>query len=116
MTLPWHLYFMAFIYFFAGLNHFRNPKIYLKIMPPYVPYPKQMNYWSGLAEIVLAIGLCFFATSVIAAWGIIALLVAIYPVHLYMLNTKVNFGLPRWVLILRIPLQLLLIFWAYQYT
>ena len=117
MIFPWHLYLMAFIYFIAGANHFRNSKMYIKIIPSYFPNPKLLNKLSGAIEISLAVGLIIPSLSRIAAWGTIALLLAIYPVHFYMLNNnKVNFGLPNWVLILRILLQIPLMFWAYQYT
>ncbi|HEX9150659.1 MAG TPA: DoxX family protein [Flavobacterium sp.] len=117
MILPWHLYTMAFIYVLAGLNHFRNPRLYLKIIPPYFPNPKLLNSISGCAEILLGITLCIPATSKLAAWGIIALLVAVFPTHLYMYaNDRAAMGLPKWILLLRIPLQLGLIYWAYQYT
>lgn len=117
MTLPWHLYVMAFIYLIAGLNHFKNPKLYLKIIPPYFPNPKAMNNISGLAEVILAILLCIPLLSGYAAWGIISLLIAVFPTHLYMFyDKKAGMNLPKWVLFLRMPLQLMLIFWAYQYT
>ena len=117
MTLPWHLYLMAFIYLIAGLNHFRNPKLYLKIIPPYFPNPKAINTISGLAEVILAILLCIPLLSGCAACGIIALLIAVFPTHLYMFyDKKAGMNLPKWVLFLRMPLQLMLIFWAYQYT
>lgn len=117
MDLPWHLYVMAGIYIFAGLNHFRVPKLYLKIMPPYLPAHKTLNYTSGVAEIVLGILLCFQQTSSIAAWGIIVLLVAIFPANMYMYsNDKAALGLPKWIRLIRLPLQLLLILWAYIYT
>jgi uncharacterized membrane protein len=48
---------MAIIYIVAGLNHFRNPRLYLKIIPPYLPNPKAVNTISGVAEIVLGITL-----------------------------------------------------------
>jgi len=108
---------MAFVYFIAGLNHFRNPRLYLKIIPPYFPNPKLLNYVSGLAEIILGIVLCIPFITNYAAWGVIALLIAIFPTHLYMyFNKKARMGLPKWILLLRMPLQLMLIFWAYQYT
>ena len=117
MDLPWHLYLMAALYLLAGLNHFRNPRLYERIIPEYLPNPKLLNVLSGIAEIVLAIGLVIPQTSKIAAWGVIALLIAIYPTHFYMLqNPKAHMGLPKWALILRIPLQLLLMYWAYLYT
>lgn len=115
--LPWHLYVMALLYFLAGLNHFRNPRIYLKIIPPYLPNPKLLNSLSGLAEIILAIGLCIPMISKISAWGVILLLIMVFPANLYMFTTKkAGMGLPKIVLLLRLPLQIALIFWAYYYT
>ncbi len=117
MDLPWHLKFMAVVYIVAGLNHFRNPKMYLRIIPPYISYPKTANYLSGLAEILLGFGLCISFTTVYSAWGIIVLLIAVFPANIYMTtNKRAGFGLPKWLLLLRLPLQLALIFWAYQYT
>lgn len=117
MDLPWHLYCMAVIYFIAGCNHFRNPKLYIKIIPEYFPNRKLLNILSGLIEIILAILLCIPQFTNYAAWGIILLLIAVFPANLYMYqNKKASLGLPKWVLLLRLPLQLLLIFWAYQYT
>lgn len=117
MDLPWHLQMMAVMFIVAGLNHFLHPKIYLRIIPQYVPYPKMVNYISGFAEILFGFLLFFSSTLVCAAWAIIALLIAFFPTHLYMLtNKKASFGLPVWLLLLRLPLQLALIFWAYQYT
>lgn len=117
MSLPWHLYLMALLYIAAGINHFRNPKIYLKIVPPYLPNPKLLNLLSGFAEIILGIGLCISFVSKFSAWGIIALLVAIFPANLYMLqNKKAALGLPKWIRLIRLPLQLALIYWAFLYT
>ena len=117
MQLPWHLYVMAFLYGIAGINHFRNPKVYLKIIPPYFPNPKLWNFISGFAEIVLGVGLCIPMLSSYAAWGIILLLVAIFPANLYMFqNEKAALGLPKWIRLLRLPLQLVLIYWAFLYT
>ncbi|MFV8342186.1 MauE/DoxX family redox-associated membrane protein [Flavobacterium sp. XS2P39] len=117
MNLPWHLYAMAFVYILAGLNHFRNPRLYLKIIPPYFPNPKLLNYASGFAEILLGILLCIAPISKLAAWGIIGLLLAVFPANIYMYtNEKAAMGLPKWILLLRIPLQFGLIYWAFQYT
>ena len=117
MSLPLHLYLMAFVYFIAGINHFKNPRLYIKISPPYFPNPKLLNSLSGVAEMILGIALCIPAISNFAAWGVIALLIAIFPTHVYMyFEEKARMGLPKWVLLLRMPLQLGLIYWAYQYT
>lgn len=117
MDFPWHLYLMAFIYIFAGINHFRKPKIYERIIPPYFPNAKMLNLLSGVAEIVFGILLMFPSYSKFGAWGIIVLLIAFFSVHIFMLqDKKAGFGLPKWVLWLRIPLQFVLIYWAFLYT
>ena len=72
---------------------------------------------SGVAEIVLAIGLLFIRTKSWAAWGIIALLIAIFPANIYMLTASEKFKrIPLWVKWLRLPLQGVLIWWAWQYV
>ena len=117
MTLPWHIYLMAFVYSTAGLNHFRKPKLYIKIIPTYFKNPVLLNKISGIAEIILGILLCFPLTTSLASWGVIALLIAVFPANIYMYqNDKAGLGLPKWIRLLRLPLQLGLIFWAYQYT
>ncbi|PXY44127.1 DoxX family protein [Flavobacterium hydrophilum] len=117
MYLPWHLYLMAFLYIVAGINHFRSPEMYIKIIPPYFSNPRLLNIFSGAAEIILGILLALPFLTHFAAWGIIALLIAVFPANLFMYqNKKAGFGLPKWILLLRMPLQLLLILWAYQYT
>lgn len=117
MSQPWHLYIMALLYILAGFNHFRNPKMYIRIIPSYFSNPNLINKLSGFAEIILGIGLLIPALTEMSAWGIILLLIAIFPANLHMyLNEKASFGLPKWVLLLRLPLQLALIYWAYLYT
>ncbi|MEO8235158.1 MAG: DoxX family protein [Flavobacterium sp.] len=117
MSLPWHLYLMALLYILAGFNHFRNPRLYIKIIPSYFSNPKLLNSLSGLAEIFLGICLCLPSISKFASWGIIALLIAIFPANLYMYqNDNVSLGLSKLLRLLRLPLQLALIFWAYLYT
>ncbi|MES2543724.1 MAG: DoxX family protein [Bacteroidota bacterium] len=117
MQLPWHLYLMALLYILAGINHFRKPDLYIKIIPPYFPNPKALNAISGVLEIVFGILLCVPYSSSFAAVAIIALLVAVFPANLFMYqNINANMGFPRWILLLRLPLQIVLIIWAYQYT
>ena len=117
MILPWHLYVMAVIYILAGLNHFRVPRLYIKMIPASLPSPKILNILSGAAEFILGTLLCIPLVSVYAAWGIIALLVAIFPANIYMYtDDKAALGLPKWARLIRLPLQLLLMYWAYIYT
>lgn len=111
------LWIMAAFYFFAGLLHFKFPKTYLKIMPPYLPAPLTLVYVSGFAESALAVALLFPATRNLAAWGIIGLLVAVFPANIYMLQQgSAVVRIPEWVLIARIPLQFVFIYWAYTFT
>lgn len=116
MEDPWHLMLMAGMYVMAGIMHFARPKIYLRIMPPYLPWPKLLVGLSGLAEILLGVGLCFSLTKVYSIWLIIIMLSIFLLVHFYMLSSeKAGAGIPQWILILRIPLQFVLIYWAYSY-
>lgn len=115
--LPWHQYLLGVVFIIAGANHFRTPKIYERIMPPYFPAPKLMVTLSGIAEMLGGFILLNPKTQDIGAWMIIAMLIVFFTVHFFMLqNKKASLKLPKWLLVLRIPLQFLLIWWAYQYT
>lgn len=101
----------------AGLNHFRNPGFYVGIMPPYLPWPLALVYISGVAEVVLGALLWFPAWTELAAWGLITLLVAVFPANLHMaLHPELYRSISPTALLIRLPLQGLLIAWAYWYT
>ncbi|EAY31544.1 DoxX family protein [Microscilla marina] len=113
------LYIMAVLYILAGVYHFVQPKFYLKMMPPYIPAHKLMVDLSGIAEVVLGVGLLFEPTRHWAAIGVVALLIAVFPANIYMLTEKMagrKFRkIPIGFLWFRLPLQLALIYWAYLY-
>ena len=116
MNNPWHLYLMAAMYIFAGIMHFVKPKMYMRIMPRYLPNHKLLVILSGIAEVLLGIGLCFEATKAIAIYGIVVMLIIFLLVHFYMLSgEKASAGIPKWILILRIPLQFGLMYWSWWY-
>lgn len=116
MEYPWHLHFMALIYIITGVFHFVKPKIYLRIMPRYLPAHRELIFLSGAVEILLGVGLFFEETKNYAIYGIILMLIVFLLVHFYMLSSKkAAAGFPIWALVLRIPLQFLLIFWAWYY-
>ena len=116
MKFPWHLYLMAAIYIVAGIIHFIKPAMYLRIMPQYLPAPHTLVFISGIAEILLGILLCFPSTKNLAVYGIIAMLAVFLLVHIHMLSSeKAAAGFPQWILWSRIPLQFLLMYWAYWY-
>ncbi len=111
------LYCMAVLYIIAGINHFISPVFYKKIMPPWLPWHYPLIYASGVAEIVLGLLLIPIQTRQLAAWGIIALLIAVFPANVQMmLNYKEQHNSYLWIAVLRLPLQLLLIGWACQFT
>jgi uncharacterized membrane protein len=111
------LYIMTVFYLFAGVNHFINPQFYLKIMPPWMPYHKELVFISGVFEILFALLLIFQSTRRVGAWCIILLLIAIFPANIQMLLNYIHENNTLlWVAILRLPLQVLLILWAYSFT
>ncbi|WP_298246406.1 hypothetical protein [uncultured Christiangramia sp.] len=116
MENPWHLYLMSIMYIFAGIMHFLKPKMYMRIMPRYLPAHKQLVLLSGLAEILLGIGLLFTTTRNASIYGIVIMLLIFLLVHFYMLSSKKAAArISRWILIARIPLQFVLIWWALFY-
>ena len=115
---PFFLYLLALGYILAGANHFRVPEFYMPMMPTYMPQPKFMIFLSGVAEILLGILIIPQLTRPFAAWGIVAMLVVFFSVHIYMfqMRNSVFKKIPLAIIILRIPFQFLLIYWAYLYT
>jgi uncharacterized membrane protein len=106
-------------YVAAGVNHFRSPDSYYKIIPDYLPYPIFINLFSGVAEIILGLLFIFPKTRTIAAYGIIALLIVFIPAHIVMIQNGFCLGngycLPEWATWVRLfPLQFLLMLWAWK--
>jgi uncharacterized membrane protein len=114
------LWLMAAAYVLAGFNHLLNPQFYLPIIPPGLPNPEWLNLMSGLAEIVLGVFVLEPRVRFLAAWGIIALLVAVFPANVYMALENIGpegpgsgAGAANWI---RLPFQALFIVWAWWYT
>ena len=108
---------LGVLFILAGLNHFRAPSFYLRMMPPWLPWHLALVYVSGVAEVVLGFLLLIPKASRLAAWGLIALLIAVFPANLQMAlhpSTFPEFSAPA--LWLRLPLQGVLIAWAWWYT
>ena len=112
------LIIMAAFYIYAGVSHFTKKRFFYKITPPWLQKWKEpINVIVGVAEIAGGIGLLLPMTRTYAAWGIIALLIAVFPANIYMLTSKgAGMKIKMWFLWLRLPLQLVLLWWAYQYT
>lgn len=114
--LPISLWIMALLYIAAGVNHFVNPVFYKKIIPPFLPNPGLINQISGGAEIALGILLLFPSITSWAAWGVIALLIAVYPANIYHFMKGWRKKKMVAILAVRLPLQGLLIWWAYCFV
>lgn len=117
-------YVMGAFYVVAGTMHFVLPNVYVQIIPPFFPRRLALVYLSGLAEVGLGIGVMLPRTRRLAAWGLIALLVAIFPANIYMATHDVTLtGVPAWAsdpsdatAWARLPFQAVFILWAYWYT
>ncbi|MDU0372202.1 DoxX family protein [Hymenobacter endophyticus] len=108
---------LALLFLVAGAAHFLRPQPFVRIVPPYLPEPLLLVYLSGAAEVAGGLGLLLPATRRWAAWGLVLLLVAVFPANLYMLQSHgAGLPVPLWALWLRLPLQLVLIAWAWQHT
>jgi uncharacterized membrane protein len=109
------LWIAAAGYMFTGTLHFLKPGPYLKIMPPYVPWHLAMVYISGAAEFAGGLGLLIPPVRRAAAWGLVALLVAVFPANVYMATNPVEAGaasIPVVALYVRLAIQPLLIWWV----
>ncbi len=110
-------YLLGISFVVAGLNHFLNPAFYLKIMPPFLPWHLFLVYLSGFFEVFLGVALLIKRSTRLAAWGLIALLVAVYPANVHMaLNPELYPQYKPALLWLRLPIQVVLMVWVYWYT
>ena len=114
------LWVLALAMIAIGVLHFVQPKPFERIVPKYLPAPLALVYISGFFEILGGLGLLLPATRPWAAWGLIALYIAVFPANVYMLTHDISLNpekpIPRWALWLRLPFQFLFIAWAYWFT
>ena len=110
-------YSMGLGYIWIGVSHFYNTAFFLKIMPPRFPFHLASVYVSGFFEVVFGIGILFEITRKYASWGIILLLIAVYPANIYLAFNEeaqqaigISSFLASWV---RLPIQFVLIALAY---
>lgn len=101
---------------FAGVMHFVRADFFLKAMPPYLPFPLELVYLSGVFEVVFGVMLLIPKFSRIAAWGIIALLIAVFPANIYVYQHQEIIPAPPAIHFLRLIFQGVLILWAYAFT
>lgn len=116
---------MGLGYVTTGVAHFLAPDVYEQVVPPTYPCPRLLVYLSGIAEVVLGAGVLFERTRRLAAWGLIALLVAVFPANIHMATAE-DLSLdgvpecvaepPRAALWARLPVQGILALWAWWHT
>lgn len=101
------------LFIVAGLNHFFQPRFYMAIMPDYLPAHRELVAASGYAEIALGALAFVPRTRRVARWGLVVLLLAIFPANLHMALHPERFpAIPAALLYLRLPLQAVLIAWV----
>lgn len=100
----------------AGVMHFVNPDFYLKIMPTYIPFHLELVYVSGVCETALGALLLVPRFTRLAAWGIIALLIAVFPANVHVFLNQDLIPASPILHLLRLPLQAVFILWAYWHT
>jgi len=117
-------FLMGLLYIGAGVAHFHSPTVYARIVPPQLPRPVVLVYLSGIAEIALGAGVLFRRTRRQSAWGLVVLLLAVFPANVYMATSGLAAEMvPSWAhgvaqlaAWIRLPLQAVLIRWAWWYT
>ena len=100
----------------AGVLHFANPEFFMRIMPPYLPFHSELVMVSGVCEILLGILLLVPQASRFAAWGIFALLIAVFPANIHLYQHQDLMPASPFIHFLRLPLQGVFILWAYWHT
>ncbi len=108
---------LAIAFTIMGILHFAAPDGFLKIMPPFLPFHRELVYLSGVFEILGGHGLLFKRTRKIAGWGLIALLIAVFPANIYMAFKNVQFDflkISEWILWLRLPFQFVIIWLVWR--
>jgi uncharacterized membrane protein len=109
---------LALFFIGAGVNHFVQPRPYEKIVPPQLQGDaKRVVMASGVAEIAGGLGVLLPWTRRLSGVGLVALLAAVFPSNLYMALKPERFSaIPRWALYARLPLQPLMMLWAWRAT
>jgi uncharacterized membrane protein len=109
-------FILSFLLISAGILHLVKPNIFIKIMPSYVPFHLQMVYISGIVEMLCGLLLIFPQTQKIGAYLSIFLFIAVFPANIEMARKFYEVHHKYfWLTVTRLPLQIVLIWWAYQF-
>lgn len=114
LQAPGSRHLLALFFIVAGVLHFVYPHAYMSVMPPWLAWPAALVIVSGIAEVAGGIGVLPASTRRWAGWGLLALCVAVLPANVQMLLDAIAVARPAWIialLVARLPLQLLLMWW-----
>ena len=116
--MNWRTFFrvlLAIFFVVAGANHFRVPDIYLGMMPPWLPWPRALVQISGWAEILGGLGVLVPFTRRFSGWGLILLLIAVFPanIHVALQGRMPGLEVSPLMLWLRLPLQIVFFAWVW---
>jgi uncharacterized membrane protein len=105
---------LAAFFIAAGINHFRMPVVYIAMIPPWLPWPAGLNLIAGVCELMGGIGVLLPSVRIVAGWGLIALLIAVFPanLHVALMGHMPGYAYSQAALWLRLPLQGVLIAWV----
>lgn len=110
-------YLLGLSFALAGANHFLNTPFYLSMMPPYLPWHLFLVYLSGILEMACGTALLVQQFTRVGAWGVIAVSIAVFPANIYMaVHNELFTQFSPTALWIRLPLQGVIIAWAYWYT
>lgn len=108
---------LAAFFIGAGVNHFVIPGAYKRIVPPGLGDPETLVRVSGVAEVAGGVGVLLPQTRRLAGFGLVALLAAVFPANVHMARNPEKFAkIPAWALYARLPLQPLMMWWAWRAT
>ena len=113
------IYIMSLLYIIIGVKHFTDPSFFLKIMPPFLPLKKELVLISGFFEIALGVLLIFKKTRFYSSWGIILLLIAVFPANIYLYLSEIPqeaLGVSKNQALTRLPFQIPLLIIAYWHS
>jgi uncharacterized membrane protein len=116
LLLPLWRGFASLLFITTGILHFVHPQFYRRIVPPVFPSPEALVAISGVCEIAGGVGLLVPRLRRSAGWGLIALLIAVFPANIYMVvdpRRSADATFPMWALWLRLPLQGVLVAWVW---
>ena len=113
------IYIMSLLYIIIGIRHFTDPAFFLKIMPPFLPFKKELVFISGFFEIAFGFLLLFHKTRFYASWGIVLLLIAVFPANIYLYLSEIPqeaLGFTKSQALVRMPFQIPLLIIAYWHS